>query len=131
PIFDFSYNNDNLENTVTQRREINDTVNAGATYQPTTTFDLLPGKALTFRPIPTSITLLHTTKQSKVRFPGLEDLTKFGISTTPFTSTNITQLSNHNEARLAFRPWEGFTFNPTYGVTIDTERRNFRDDEIT
>lgn len=130
PLLDFNYTNDETENTITQRKEISDVVNIGATYAPTVKVDLIPLSSLTFRPIPTSITFLHTTRTTKLRFPGLDRLNEFGISTAPFSSTNLTQFSDENEARLAFKPWEGFTFNPTYKLRVDKEQRDFRDDEI-
>src|SRR5262249_24149790 len=96
PVFDFAYNNDSAENTITQRTEKRDTVNVGATYAPKSNLDILPTKFLTFRPIPNSITLLHTSKVTKLRFPGLQKLVDFGISTAPFESTNLTQYSDEN-----------------------------------
>lgn len=130
PVVDFSYNNDRTENTITQRRESADTVSVGATYAPNSRFDLLPGRGFSFRPIPTSMTLLYSHRTTKLRFPGLERLNTFNISTSPFSSTNITQFRDEREARMAFRPWEGFTFNPTYKLTHQTERRDFRTDEL-
>ncbi len=129
PVLDFSYNNDKTENTITQRTEINDVVNLGATYAPTTRFDMLPTDMLTLRPIPTSITFLHTTRRSKLRYSALEKLLEFNISTAPFTSTNLTQFSDENEVRMGFKPWEGFTFNPAYKLRTDKEQRDFREDE--
>lgn len=129
PAFDVSYLNDKTENTITLRREFNDVVNVGASYSPRINFDLLPTKLLTFRPLPSSLTLLHTRRTTKLRFPGLARLQEFNISTAPFSSTNLTQFSDENEARMAFKPWDGFSFNPTYRLKVDKERRDFRDDE--
>src|SRR5690349_4304350 len=51
PVLDASYTNDKTENTITQRTEIADVLNLGATYAPPKAdFDLLPGNSLTFRP---------------------------------------------------------------------------------
>jgi hypothetical protein len=130
PTLDLSYADDSTVNTITQRRESNNTFNLGSTYAPRTKFDLLPGNHLTFRPIPTSITYLYTVQQSKLRFPDAQALASNLISTAPFTSTNLTQFSNQNEARLAFKPWDGFSFNPSYKLKVDTERRDFRQDEL-
>jgi len=129
PLFDVSYANDTTQNTITQRTEISDIINVGATYSPRSTFNILPTKFLTFRPLPTSITFLHMTSTTKLRFPGLNRLVDFNISTAPFDSTDLTQFSDENEMRLAFKPWNGFSFNPTYKLRVDKERRDFRDDE--
>jgi hypothetical protein len=130
PQVDFSYSDNSTENTESQRNEDTTAVNVGATYAPKTTMDILPSKMLSFRPVPNSITYSYSRRTSKLRFPGLEKLTEFTISTAPFTSTNLTQFSDENEARLAFKPWDGFTFNPTYKVKTESEKRDFREDEI-
>lgn len=129
PIFDFAYDNDKTEANLTQRIETNDTWRAGASYAPTVTWDVLPGSFFTFRPIPNSVTLSHSEKVTKLDYSDRVKLIDFGISTAPFVSTDLTQFSEENEARLTFKPWDGFTFNPAYRLRVDKERRMFRDDE--
>ncbi len=129
PLVDFAYRTDDAQNTITQRHEYSDTVNVGASYSPASTLDLLPGP-LTFRPLPNSMTYLYTHKITRLRFPGEVKLAAFRISTAPFSSTNVTQFLDENEGRLGFRPWDGFTFNPNYRLKVETERRDFRNEEI-
>ncbi|MFN0118623.1 MAG: hypothetical protein ACKVQC_10075 [Elusimicrobiota bacterium] len=130
PVLDFNYSNDETENTLSQRKELNDTLSIGASYAFPKMLDVLPGNFLTFRILPTNMTFTHINKTSKVRFPDVNKLVEFSISTTPFNSTNLTQTSSENEARMNFRPWEGFSFNPTYRLRVEKEKRDFRDDEI-
>ncbi|MCG3203816.1 MAG: hypothetical protein KCHDKBKB_00488 [Elusimicrobia bacterium] len=130
PIIDVSFTNNKNENTLTQRNEFNDILNIGATYAPKSRMDILPMDKLTFRPLPTSITYVHVARRTKLRFPDVSRLVEYNISTSPFSSTNLTQFSTEDEARLAFKPWDGFSFNPTYKLRTDTEERDFREDEI-
>jgi hypothetical protein len=130
PTVDFSYADDSTVNTLTQRRENNNTLSLGSTYSPKSKFDLFPGAHMTFRPLPTTMTYLYTQRETKLRFPGLQTLVDYTISTAPFTSTNLTQYSTSNEARMAFKPWDGFSFNPSYKVQVDKEKRDFRQDEL-
>jgi hypothetical protein len=129
PLFDFGYDTDENKNTLTQRTETNDSLRVGASYSPTWNPDLIPVKGLTFRPIPNSITFNHVSRVAKLRYGTLDQLNQFAISTSPFSSTNLDQYSDENEARLTFRPWDGFSFNPTYRLKVDKEKRFFRDDE--
>lgn len=130
PIVDFNYSDDSTENTITQRKEGSNLFTVGASYAPTSTIDVLPSSFLTFRPVPNSITYLYSQKTTRLRFPGLDRLTEFAISTAPFNSTNLTQFTHENEVRMAFKPWNGFTFNPSYKQKVNEERRDFREDEI-
>lgn len=130
PTVDMSYSNDSTVNSITQRREYDDSLSLGSTYAPKTKFNLLPSKRFTFRPIPTSITYLYTTQETKLRFPSAQTLVNYNISTAPYSSTDLTQFSIQNEARMAFKPWDGFSFNPSYKLKTDTEKRDFRQDEI-
>ncbi len=129
PTFDFSWDNSETKANLTQRTDISDAWRAGATYSTKSNIDILPGKFLTFRPIPTSMTFLQSQKVSKVRFSGLDKLVEFSLSSAPFSSTNLIQTSQESEARLSFRPWDGFSFDPTYRLKVDTEKRRFREDE--
>ena len=130
PIFDFSASQRLDENNVTQRDEETQTWRLGATYSPTLKWDLVPGKKFSFRPIPNSITTSYSRKRTDLKFPDTNTLVFFGISTSPFTSTNLTQFQEDSEARLSFNPWDGFTFNPTYKLTVNKERRDFRPEEL-
>ncbi len=93
PTVDMSYSNDSTVNTISQRREYDDSISVGSTYAPKTKFSLLPGKRFTFRPIPTSITYLYTTQETKLRYPGVQTLVNYNISTAPYSSTDLTQFS--------------------------------------
>ncbi|OVE76801.1 hypothetical protein BVX98_04790 [bacterium F11] len=131
PVFDFGLDHRQDDNRITQRKEESTSWRAGATYQPKVKLDLLPGKKLTFKPFPNSITVRYSEKITKLRFPDNDTLVFFGISTTPFTSTNLNQLQEDGELRLSFQPWEGFSFNPTYKLTVNKEKRNFREEEVS
>jgi hypothetical protein len=130
PAIDFSYDNSEQKANLTQRTDTNDTWRVGTSITSKGALDLLPGKFLTFRPIPTSITYSHTQAVKKVRFSGTDTLLEFGVSTAPFSSTNLVQTSREDDVRMSFKPFDSLTFNPSYKLRVDQDQRDFRQQEI-
>lgn len=130
PVFDFNYDDSKTVANLTRRTDLTHSFRIAASYSPPVKPDLLPGKRLTLRLLPTSITYSHTYRVSKVRFRDATELALAGISTAPFSSTNVTQYATEDDARMAFSPWDGFNFNPSYYLKVEEDERNFRPDEI-
>jgi hypothetical protein len=131
PAIDMSYDNSTQKANLTQRTDRADTWRVGTSIASKSTLDVLPGKFLTFRPLPTSITYSHTEARKKLDYSDTRDLIAFGVSTAPLSSTDLIQTSQEDDVRMAFKPFESFTFNPSFRLKTEKDRRNFRDDEVT
>lgn len=132
PLFDFSYKNSDQEANLTQRKDLKESWNLTTTYSPPkANFDLFPGDKMSFRPIPTNITITRIQSTNEIDYSDYDGLTRFEVSTAPFVSTDLEQSSQETEVRLAFVPWNGFTFNPRWRLKTDKEVRTFRADEIS
>lgn len=130
PAIDMSYDNSQQDANLTQRFDRSDSWRVGTSHTMKSTFDILPTGFLTFRPLPTSITYSHTESRKKVDFSSLDQLIRFGVSTAPFSSTDLIQTSREDDVRMAFKPFDAFTFNPSYRLKVEKDEREFREDEL-
>lgn len=100
-------------------------------------FDLLPGEKWSFRPLPESVFVKYSRGNYFLSFFPERKAQQLAASTTTvaqenaiFGNARTLEFTDEWTGRMAFQPWAGFSFTPTYGRKKVVEERRYTEAEL-
>jgi hypothetical protein len=131
PVIGFTYDRAKTDTDLLVRTDDRQMMTGTLDYALPWKPNLMAGTGLTFRPLPTDLSLTGSRQLYFLKFGSKDALAAQGLFTRPFDNTSSVEITDNYSTRMALLPWDGLKLNPSYNLKLIRQEDRFRDDEYT